>query len=141
MESVSRILRPIWRLIWIDCIESFETTPTNRNPCDGSNTEKRNSGEDEAVRHPIGLRPGVPAGDGQPSGADLRESLRSEQLWVSQGSQDGRCSEQDLARSGGWKRVDRRRGPERLFGHRFILPPGSGGSVEEFGLPGYRFDT
>src|SRR5208282_2878836 len=44
-----------------------------------------------------------------------RESLRSEQLWVSQGSQDGRCSEQDLARSGGWKRVDRRCGPERLF--------------------------
>src|SRR5271166_2795121 len=40
MESVSRILRPIWRLIWIDCIESFETTPTNRNPCDGSRYRK-----------------------------------------------------------------------------------------------------
>ena len=40
------------------------------------------SGEDEAVRHSLGLRPRVPTGYGQPPGADLRGSLRSEQLWV-----------------------------------------------------------
>src|SRR5258708_28864779 len=53
--------------------------------------------------------------------------MRSEQLGVSQGTQDRRCPGQNLARSGGWKRVDRGCGPERLRGVR--------GSRETHGAP------
>ena len=125
--SIESFAGPIWRSIWIDCIERLQRDDlpcTNRNPCGTDrDTEKRNlRGRRGAVRHPIdlsGLRPGMSAGGWSTVWSrSSKKSLRSEQLCrcIARVARRRPMSlKQDLARSGGRKRVDRRCGPERLY--------------------------
>src|SRR4029077_15753868 len=99
--------------IWPGSIANSERRPIGRKPCDDWRSRK----EGLPARQDLRI-PSVYDRVCQQALVNRLEPIFEkvfDQLWVSQGSQDRRCPGQNLARSGGWKRVDRGCGPERII--------------------------